>query len=133
MVNNQKRNIQLTDKQKLFVKEYLIDLNATQAAIRSGYSEDTAKQIGSENLSKPYLQEAIQKEMSKRSNKTEITAEYVLNGIKTLIENSEQENSKLKGYELLGKHLKLFVDKVETNIDGKLEIVMDNDMKELAK
>lgn len=133
MVNNQKRNMQLTDKQKLFVKEYLIDLNATQAAIRAGYSEDTAAEQASRLLTKVKIKEEVQKGMDKRASKTEITAEYVLNGIKTLIENSEQENSKLKGYELLGKHLKLFVDKVETNIDGKLEIVMDNDMKELAK
>lgn len=49
----------LTPKQCKFVKEYLIDLNATQAAIRAGYSEKTARAIGSENLSKPDIQEAL--------------------------------------------------------------------------
>ncbi|MDP0070209.1 terminase small subunit, partial [Glaesserella parasuis] len=48
----------LTDKQQRFVEEYLIDLNATQAAIRAGYSADTARQIGAENLSKLVIQEA---------------------------------------------------------------------------
>ncbi len=49
----------LTDKQQRFVEEYLDDLNATQAAVRAGYSEDTARQIGAENLSKPVIADAI--------------------------------------------------------------------------
>lgn len=69
----------LTDKQSLFVDEYLVDLNATQAAIRAGYSPDTAQQIGSENLSKPVIQQAIQKAMEERSKRTEITQDMVLN------------------------------------------------------
>ena len=61
--NNEKKIITLTSKQKMFVKEYLIDLNATQAAIRAGYSENCAAEQGSENLRKPYIQEAITKAM----------------------------------------------------------------------
>ena len=68
----------LTDKQKMFCKEYLIDLNATQAAIRAGYSEDSAGSIGSENLQKPEIQNEIQRLFDKRGNKLEITAEKVL-------------------------------------------------------
>lgn len=68
----------LSAKQALFVQEYLVDLNATQAAIRAGYSEDTAKQIGSENLSKPDLQEAIQQAMDLRAARVGITADRVL-------------------------------------------------------
>lgn len=68
----------LTDKQARFVEEYLIDLNATQAAIRAGYSEKTAQIIGSENLSKPLIAEAIEKARKKTSTKLEITRERVL-------------------------------------------------------
>lgn len=68
----------LTAKQDLFVKEYLIDLNATQAALRAGYSPRTAEAIGFENLRKPMIASAIQEAMDKRSKKTEITAEMVL-------------------------------------------------------
>lgn len=68
----------LTAKQAAFVKEYLVDLNATQAAIRAGYSGRTAEKIGSENLHKPEIQDAIQAAMHQRSKKTEITAERVL-------------------------------------------------------
>jgi len=68
----------LTDKQETFCKEYILDLNATQAAIRAGYSEKTAKEIGSENLTKPNIQERVQKLKAKRSEKLEITSESVL-------------------------------------------------------
>lgn len=68
----------LTDKQQRFVEEYIIDLNATQAAIRAGYSEKTAYSIGEENLKKPEIAKAIQKAMDKRSKRTEITADMVL-------------------------------------------------------
>lgn len=68
----------LTAKQELFAKEYIVDLNATQAAIRAGYSERTAYSIGQENLKKPEIQECIQKLMDERSKRTEITADMVL-------------------------------------------------------
>ena len=68
----------LTPRQQRFVNEYLIDLNATQAAIRAGYSEKTARQIASENLSKIVIQEAIAKAKRERSEATKIDAEWVL-------------------------------------------------------
>lgn len=68
----------LTAKMKRFAEEYIVDLNAAQAAIRAGYSARTAKQIGQENLTKPDLQEYIQNLMDERSKRTEITADMVL-------------------------------------------------------
>lgn len=68
----------LTSKQQQFVKEYLVDLNATQAAIRAGYSSKTANRIATENLSKPVLQAAIQEAMRERSERTQITQDMVL-------------------------------------------------------
>ena len=68
----------LTEKQKLFAKEYLIDLNATQAAIRAGYSKKSAYSIGGELLKKPEIQDEIQLQMAERSKRTEITADNVL-------------------------------------------------------
>lgn len=68
----------LTDKQKRFVEEYLIDLNATQAAIRAGYSERTAKDIGCQNLAKLNIQSFIQEAQAKRSERTQVDADYVL-------------------------------------------------------
>jgi phage terminase small subunit len=68
----------LTAKQQRFVDEYLIDLNATQAAIRAGYSEKTAYSIGNENLSKPEITKAIEGAQTARAKRTEITADRVL-------------------------------------------------------
>lgn len=68
----------LTAKQQRFVAEYLIDLNATQAAIRAGYSEKTAYSVGHENLKKPDVQAGIQAAMKSRSDRTKIDADWVL-------------------------------------------------------
>lgn len=69
---------ELTAKQRAFVREYLIDMNATQAAIRAGYSEATAAQIGAENLTKPNIEAAISAAMDLRAKRTGITADRVL-------------------------------------------------------
>ena len=68
----------LEPKQQLFVEEYLIDLNATQAAIRAGYSENSARAIGCENLTKPNIANAIAKAQEDRANRTKITQDMVL-------------------------------------------------------
>jgi phage terminase small subunit len=68
----------LTAKQARFVEEYLVDLNATQAAIRSGYSVKTAKQIGTENLAKLSIVAEIKRRQADLSARTQITQEMVL-------------------------------------------------------
>lgn len=68
----------LTNKQQLFVDEYLIDLNATQAAIRAGYSTQTAYSIGDENLKKPEIKSAIEYALAERSRRTGINAERII-------------------------------------------------------
>lgn len=68
----------LTPKQQRFVEEYLIDLNATQAAIRAGYSEKTARSIGQRLLTNVDIQKAIEDAQSKRAEQTQIDAAYVL-------------------------------------------------------
>lgn len=68
----------MTKKQKRFVEEYLIDLNATQAAVRAGYSPHTAKDIGCENLAKPNIAAAISQAMAERSRRTGINQDRVL-------------------------------------------------------
>lgn len=68
----------LTAKQQVFVQEYLVDLNATQAAIRAGYSKRTAGWIGPQLLGKTHIAEAVQGAMAKREERTEITQDRVL-------------------------------------------------------
>lgn len=139
----------LTDKQKRFVEEYLIDLNATQAAIRAGYSEKTAYSIGQENLTKPEIQAAIQAAQNKRAERIQITQDDVIRMllenievasgkkavIKTEVRKSEdgelvgddvaqfvyESSSVNKALELLGKHLGMFKDKLDvSSSDGSL-------------
>nr|DAQ09649.1 MAG TPA: Terminase small subunit [Caudoviricetes sp.] len=68
----------LTKKQQLFVDEYLIDLNATQAAIRAGYSVNSARDIGCENLTKPNIQQAIAEHMAERSKRTGVNQDRIV-------------------------------------------------------
>jgi phage terminase small subunit len=68
----------MTPKQQRFVDEYLIDLNAMKAAIRAGYSANTARQIGEENLSKPDIAHAVARAMAERSKRTKVDADWVL-------------------------------------------------------
>ena len=74
----------MTPKQERFVEEYLVDLNATQAAIRAGYSEQTARQIGAQNLSKLVIQQAIEAARNKRSERVELTQDEVVRDLREL-------------------------------------------------
>lgn len=69
----------LSGKQKAFIAEYLVDLNAKQAAIRAGYSKKTAAKIGSDNLARQCIQEGIAKAQKKREKRTEVTQDMVIN------------------------------------------------------
>ena len=120
-------NGKVTKKQQLFIEEYLIDLNATQAAIRAGYSKKTAYRTGADNLKKPQVQAAIKKALAERSERTQISADYVLQSLKEVADTCraiDEDTGKLRdasganrALELIGKHLKLFTNKTE--ITGK--------------
>lgn len=78
----------LTDKQQAFVIEYMVDLNATQAAIRAGYSEHTAEQIGYENLRKPEIAAAIAAKQAERAERSELSEQWVLAHLKENVERA---------------------------------------------
>ena len=84
-------NKKLNPKQKRFCDEYLIDLNATQAAIRAGYSRNCAGQIGQENLKKPQIAAAVAKAKRERSGATKVDAEWVLRQAVELYQRCMQE------------------------------------------
>ena len=116
----------LTDKQKIFCKEYLVDLNATRACIRAGYSKKTARAIGCENLTKPYIHNEIQRLKGIREKKVGLTAEKVLKDIERVrekAEGSEQYTVSLKASELQGKHLAMFTEKHQVDGEVKMPVV----------
>lgn len=123
----------LTPKQQRFVDEYLVDLNATQAAIRAGYSAKTARQIGERLLSNVDIQAALSARMKARETRTAITQDAVLSDIEAIKQDAMQKvadrfgnvlmanhGAALKAAELQCRHLGMLKDKVElTGKDGK--------------
>ena len=107
----------LSDKQIRFCEEYLIDLNATQAAIRTGYSKKTAKEQASRLLTNVNVSEYIAELQSEVRNRTEITVDFVINGIKDIAVDGEHENNRLKAFDMLGRHLGIY-ETASTEDDG---------------
>lgn len=103
----------LTPKQEKFCREYIVDLNAKQAAIRAGYAKKTAKVIACQNLTKLNVRNFIAELQQTTAKKTELTAERVLTELSNIGFSDEvRMNDKLKALELLGKHLSLFTDNI---------------------
>lgn len=88
----------LTEKQKRFCEEYLIDLNATQAAVKAGYSEKTARVVAAQNLSKLNIQVYLQQLMQERSQRTKITADMVLSELAAIAFSDRTELAKVGEY-----------------------------------
>ena len=116
----------LTPKQKMFCKEYLIDLNATQACIRAGYSQKTAEVQGPRLLGNVRVKSEIDRLKAIREKKVELTAEKVLEDIERVrkkAEGSEQYTVSLKASELQGKHLAMFIEKHKVDGEIKMPVV----------
>lgn len=117
--------MKLTDKQKRFCEEYLIDFNSTQSAIRAGYSKKTAGSIGSENLKKPEIQEYIKKLQDKTSERLQITRESLLIDLQHLhdlaLEQDRKElNNAIKAKEIQGKIIGAYTENI--NHSGEMNI-----------
>ena len=130
----------MTEKQKRFCDEYLISLNATQAAIKAGYSENSAKVIGAENLTKPNLKKYIENRMAEKESKLIADQDEVLKYLTSVLRGETQsevvvvenigdymsqarnvqkapdEKERLKAAELLGKRYGIFKDKVQAEV-----------------
>lgn len=141
--------MKLTAKQKIFCDEYIISLNATQAAIKAGYAEKTAYAIGAENLKKPKIQSYISERMKQKESSLIATQDEVLQYLTSVlrgesrttdivlvgmgdgyqevqeVEKKPSEKDRLKAAELLGKRYGLYTDKVSADVDMSLDISID--------
>ena len=135
----------MTPRQRKFCDEYLISGNATDAAIKAGYSPKTAKQTGSENLAKPDLKAYIETELEKlhsakiadaeevmkyltsvmRGEHTEQVLKLVGEGVQTVTDIDVSEKERLKAAELIGKRYGLFTDKV--GLEGAVPVIITGD------
>jgi phage terminase small subunit len=141
--------LKLTAKQKLFCDEYIISLNATQAAIKAGYAEKTAYAMGAENLRKPKIQSYISERMKQKESSLIATQDEVLQYLTSVLRGESQttdtllvgmgdgyqevqevekkpsEKDRLKAAELLGKRYGLYTDKISADVDMSLDISID--------
>lgn len=135
----------MTPRQQKFCDEYLISGNATEAAIKAGYSRKTAKQTGSENLSKPDLRAYIDEQLAKihsakiadaeevmkylssvmRGEHTEQVLKLVGEGVQTVTDIDVSAKERLKAAELIGKRYGLFTDKV--GLEGAVPVIITGD------
>jgi len=139
----------MTAKQMRFCDEYLIDLNATQAAIRAGYSKSTAGAMGAENLKKPQIAEYIEKRMAEKEAALIADQDEVLKYLTSVMRGEAQaeivvvegigkgfskaikmrkkpdESERLRSAELLGKRYGLYKDTVNEVVDMDLNINID--------
>ncbi|MGD6877849.1 terminase small subunit [Bacillus infantis] len=138
----------MSAKQQRFCDEYLIDLNATQAAIRAGYSKRNARNIASENLAKPNIQAYISARMAEKDKELiadqdevlryltsvlrgeSLSSELVIEsamGISTAKEMQKKpsEKDRLRAAELLGKRYGIYTERIETDVDMELNINID--------
>lgn len=137
----------MTDKQKRFCDEYLIDCNATQAAVRAGYSPKTAKQTGCENLAKPDLKAYIDERLEEMHNEKTADAQEVLEyltsvmrgehkeqvlklvgeGVQTISDIDVGAKDRIKAAELIGKRYGMFKDGLAVEVEP---VTLINDLKE---
>ena len=139
----------LTAKQQRFCDEYLIDLNATQAAIRAGYSKKTAYRTGADNLKKLQIKSYIDARMAEKESELIANQDEVLKYLTSVMrgqskasvvvvestgdftsaaremEKAPDEKERLKAAELLGKRYGLYTDKVQQEVDMDLNITVD--------
>lgn len=138
--------MKMTVKQQAFADYYIETGNATESAIRAGYSKKTAKETGYENLTKPHIKSYIEEKLAEMSSKRIADATEVLETL-TAVMRGESKSAVLRGLgegyqeiseemppttveriraaELLGKRHKLFTEKAEIEVSGAVEFVDD--------
>ncbi len=109
----------MNDRQKNFVQQYVMDFNATAAAVRAGYSKKIGYSQGSRLLKKAEVQQAIQQKVAERKKNIKVTVESIVEGLAEIALHGQSESARVRAYELLGKHLNMWTDKVDMTSGGE--------------
>lgn len=121
----------MNQKQKAFCDYYIATLNATESAVKAGYSKKTARSIGAENLTKPDIKNYIAEKLQKVDKSRIATAEEVLEYLTTVVRNEwEKTCDRTKAAELLGKRYAIFAEKIEA--DTTVRVIMDKKTEEYS-
>lgn len=135
------------------MQEYLIDLNATQAAIRAGYSKKSAHSIGPENLEKPEIKQAIEEKLKQideektadakeirefwtrvmRGEEKDTVLRYDNEGHQVETEINVSMKDRIRASELMGKSFAMFTDKIDSNVDMDLNIEVEYEDKDSSE
>lgn len=140
----------MTLKQQRFADEYIITGNATQAAIKAGYSKKTAKVIANENLTKPYIKKYIDGRLAQLESEKIASQQEVLSYLSSVMRGEMTEQTlrsvgesgqviaeidvgakdRIKAAELLGKRYKLWTDKSEVEVTGTVVFMNEDDIQD---
>ena len=140
----------MTLKQQRFADEYIITGNATQAAIKAGYSKKTAKVIANENLTKPYIKKYIDERLAQLESEKIASQQEVLSYLSSVMRGEMTEQTlrsvgefgqviaeidvgakdRIKAAELLGKRYKLWTDKSEVDVTGTVVFMNEDDIQD---
>ena len=119
----------LTPKQARFVAEYLVDSNGTQAAIRAGYSANSANEQASRLLAHANISNVIRRKRERLQSKVDLSIEGILTDLKQIVDECKatgklrDSHAAIKGLNLLGKHLGMFSDKLQVEGAVTIEII----------
>jgi phage terminase small subunit len=122
----------ISAKMELFVSEYLVDLNATEAVKRAGYKTNNPNRMGTDLLRHPLIRARIDSALQKRIENNEVKADYLINKLISIIENTESSNPQacLRAIELAGKSIALWKERQEVSGPDGGAIQMEQKIKE---
>lgn len=125
----------LTTKMELFVNEYFVDLNASQAVLRAGYKTSAPARMANKLMNHPLVAQAIEERKKERIKETELSAEYVITKLIAIADKQEDANPQaaIRSLELLGKTLAMFKDRQELSGPDGEAIQMEQKTKESAE
>ena len=124
----------LTDKQRRFVEEYLVDMNGSKAVLEAGYKTNNPNRIATDLLRHPLVRKEIEDRQAERRDRLELSADYVIHKLIAIVEQTEAGNPQaaLRGLELLGKNLGLFKERQEISGPDGEAIKYEQKVKEDA-